>query len=133
MQYTLRVTLEPASEQTTPDTLSELSMQLAEMLSDAIHQAGGEFFIHGIPGTGYRAPGDVPGLEMIVALGSAGVFTAVLQTIQQFLYKNKEREITLEREGKKVTKISIKGHGLSEEKELLKELLPELALPDTKK
>ncbi|MCD4811489.1 hypothetical protein K8R14_02685 [bacterium] len=57
--------------------------------------------------------------EIIIALGSAGAFTALYQIISKFFEKNKDREITIEHEG---TKITIKGHSLPEEKELFKKL-----------
>ena len=59
----------------------------------------------------------IPHLDIIVALGSAGAFTALYQVICKYLEKNKDREITIEREG---TKICIKGHSVPEEKEFLK-------------
>jgi hypothetical protein len=61
--------------------------------------------------------------EIIIALGSAGAFTALYQVISQFLLKNKDREITIERKGLKLT---LKGHNLLEEKALLEQLAPEL-------
>ncbi len=62
-------------------------------------------------------------MDIIVALGSAGAFTALYQVIYKLLEKNKDRAVTIER-GK--TKISLKGYSLPEMKELLEQLAPEL-------
>ena len=67
--------------------------------------------------------------ELIIALGSAGVFSAVYQAISSYLTRNQNREITLTK-GK--TTITIKGHSLPDEKELLKTLAPELLPKNTK-
>lgn len=67
--------------------------------------------------------GAISPAEVIVALGSAGIFTAVYQTIASYLTRNQSRELTLTKG--KVT-ITIKGHSLPEETELLKKLAPEL-------
>ena len=61
--------------------------------------------------------------EIIVALGSAGAFTALYQIISKLLERHKDREIKIERAG---CSISLKAHGFTEEKELLKLLAPEL-------
>jgi len=67
--------------------------------------------------------GPISPAEIIVALSSAGIFTAVYQTISSYLIRNQARELTLTKG--KVT-ITIKGHSLPEETELLKKLAPEL-------
>lgn len=58
-------------------------------------------------------------VEVIVALGSAGAFTALFQLVSSFLSKNKDRELTISipSEGKTLT---MKGHSLSEEKDMLR-------------
>lgn len=61
-------------------------------------------------------------MDIIVALGSAGAFTALYQVICKLLDK-KERALTIERGD---TKISLKGCSLQEMKELLEQLAPEL-------
>jgi hypothetical protein len=67
---------------------------------------------------------DIPAsLDILVALGSAGAFTALYQVIASLLAKNKDRELTIERKGLKLT---LKGHSLPEEKALLLQLAPEL-------
>ncbi len=67
-----------------------------------------------------RGPSFPP--EMMVALTSAGAFTTFYQVICKLLEKNKYREITIQRKG---TRVSIKGHTLPEERELLEKLVPE--------
>jgi hypothetical protein len=74
--------------------------------------------------------GDLPIKEIIIAVGSAGVFSGLYQTIAQFLTRNKERELILEHDK---TKLVLKGHSLSEEKEILRKLLPELKRADPPK
>lgn len=73
--------------------------------------------------------GAISPAEIIVALGSAGIFTAVYQAIASYLTRNQARELTLTKG--KVT-ITIKGHSLPEESELLKQLAPELLPQETK-
>jgi len=80
----------------------------------------------------YKAPSQIPELrfelkngvgtpeELIVALGSAGVFSAVYQSILSYLSRNQNRELTLTK-GK--TTITIKGHSVPDEIELLKTLV----------
>lgn len=63
--------------------------------------------------------------EIIVTLSSAGAFTALYNLIVKLLEKNKERELKIEREG---FTVHLKAHSLLEEKELLQQLAPELAL-----
>lgn len=67
-------------------------------------------------------PPMLPLNDLLVTLGSAGAFTALYQIISMILQRHKERELTFER-GE--TKITIKGHNLPEERELLKQLFPE--------
>lgn len=74
--------------------------------------------------------GAISPAEIIVALGSAGIFTAVYQTIASYLTRNQSRELTLTKG--KIT-LTIKGHSLPEETELLKKLAPELLPKDTQK
>jgi len=81
----------------------------------------------------YRGEGRgsyVPPTEIIVALGSAGVFSALYQTISSYLTRNQDKELTLE---KGDTKITIKGHTLPEEMKLLELFAPELLPPELKK
>jgi hypothetical protein len=66
--------------------------------------------------------GAVSPSDLLVTIGSAGVFTAIYQTISSFLMRNQNRELTLSRGEQKIT---IKGHSLPEEKALLKLLAPE--------
>jgi Effector Associated Constant Component 1 len=126
MQYFLKVRMEPEAGQIGSENSSEPKENLGAVLSEAIYSAGGKFFLQGATGPMYRMSVWPPDAEFIVALGSAGVFTALIQTINKFLERNKGREITVEREGKKIT---IKAHGLREEREILQELFPELVAP----
>ena len=66
--------------------------------------------------------GWVPTSELIIALGSAGVFSAAFQAICRYFEKDRNRSITVEI-GKK--KVVINGHKLPEERELIDYLLPE--------
>ncbi len=67
---------------------------------------------------------NIPLQEIIVGLGSAGAFTALFQLISNLLLKNKDRELIIISKG---TTLTLKGHSLPEEKELLERLLPEFA------
>ena len=62
--------------------------------------------------------------SIFLAFGSAGAFTALYQVISKYLERHKEREISLERGGVKIT---IRAHSLPEERELLGKLFPELS------
>jgi|GEM_PF-3491669 len=69
----------------------------------------------------------LPGVvEIAVALGSAGAFTAFYKLVANFLARHKDRVIKIERNGYSV---SLKGHCLAEEKELLHLLMPDLLQP----
>ena len=72
--------------------------------------------------------GAISPAEVIIALGSAGIFTTIYQTIVSYLTRNQNRELTLTKG--KVT-ITIKGHSLPEETVLLKKLAPELLPKNT--
>jgi hypothetical protein len=61
--------------------------------------------------------------EFLTFLGSAGAFTALYQIIGRVLTRYKDRELTIARDG---LSVSLKGHGLAEEKDLLRQLAPEL-------
>jgi len=63
------------------------------------------------------------GLEFLVAIGSAGAFSAFYQITTKVLERHKDREIRIETSGNSV---SLKGHSLAEEQMLLRELAPEL-------
>ena len=65
-----------------------------------------------------------PILDIIVELGSAGVFTVLYQTLAALLIKDKDREVTIE--GRAGTIITIKGHSLPEELKLLGLVSPDL-------
>lgn len=69
--------------------------------------------------------GSLP-IEIIVALGSAGAFTALFQLISNLLSKNKDRELTITIPSEEKT-LTLKGHSLPEEKELIKRLAPMFA------
>jgi hypothetical protein len=67
-------------------------------------------------------------IELLIALAgvSGGVITAVVtaiyQSINKYMERDANREITLEKDGKRIT---LKGHSLPEAKELLEMLYPE--------
>ena len=67
--------------------------------------------------------GDPTLVTAIATLGSAGAFTAFIQVIKPLLFPNKDRELVLERKG---ARIVLKGHSLTEEKEIIGSLAPEL-------
>jgi len=67
--------------------------------------------------------GAIAFVDIVVALGSAGAFTALYQIICKLMEKDKDRELTIESDKKKVT---LKGFKLPEAKELLKMLAPEV-------
>lgn len=91
---------------------------LASEAAQAIKEAGIE-----IQPETPRVRGIPAAIEIVVALGSAGAFTALYKVICRLLEKNKYREVTIE--GKRM-KICLKGHSLPEERELLEKLAPEL-------
>jgi hypothetical protein len=64
-----------------------------------------------------------PAAEIILAIGSAGAFTALYQIIGSLLKKNENRELTLKLGDVELT---LKGHTLPEEEALLERLAPEL-------
>lgn len=74
--------------------------------------------------------GSITPAEIIIALGSAGLFTAVYQAISSYLTRNEGREIQLSK-GK--VSITVKGHSLPDEMQLLRELAPELLVKVEKK
>ena len=63
-------------------------------------------------------------IQVIIALGSAGAFTALYQVIGTLLERNKGWEIQIENKNEK--KVTIKGPTLVGVKELLQHLAPEL-------
>ncbi len=64
-----------------------------------------------------------PLVDLVVTLGSAGVFTALYQIIFKLVEKNKDRSITIKF---KKGEITINGHSLPEELDLLRIVAPEL-------
>jgi hypothetical protein len=89
-------------------------LDLLEKITSTLQINGGNIYYLG------RTRGGLPITEVVIALSSAGAFTAIYQIICKFLERHKDREITLER-GK--VKVTVKGHSLPEEKELLDALL----------
>lgn len=61
--------------------------------------------------------------EIIISLASAGVFSVTYQAIASFFARNQGRELTLT---KGDVTITIKGHSLPDETELIEKLAPEL-------
>jgi hypothetical protein len=62
-------------------------------------------------------------LEIIIAFGSAGTFTMIYRIISLVLQKDKSREINIKCGDKQ---LSLKGHSLPAEMELIKTLVPDL-------
>jgi hypothetical protein len=130
MELLFKITFQDKDgHQGTIDTDSLLALTLNTQ------KAGGQVY-YSVPavvedgfGDGLEVPGISP-TEVIVALGSAGVFTALYQTITSYLARNKDREITLQK-GK--TKITIKGHSVPDEIELMQLMAPELVKPSPAK
>ena len=60
-------------------------------------------------------------VELIVALGSAGAFTAAYNVIARYLERNKNSKVTVRKAGQEVT---ITGYSRSEASELLAQLYP---------
>lgn len=105
-----------------------LDQKLVFDLTTNVRHENGSVYYH-IPPVSPHIPGfeidsgAVSPAEVIVALSSAGIFTVVYQAIASYLARNRDRELTLTK-GK--VSITIKGHSLPEENELLKRLAPEL-------
>jgi len=74
---------------------------------------------NGNGGSGYREVWDVYGI--IVALGSAGAFTALYHALGKFLKRNKDKTLVLMRGNQKAI---IKGHSRRDENELVSKLFP---------
>lgn len=110
-----------AIERTTGGTDCHLLPEFIDSVTSRVRSLGGEIYFPN------ATRGDIPIKEIIIAVGSAGVFSGLYQTISQFLTRHKERELSLERDK---TKLVLKGHSLSEEKEILKKLLPEFRRAD---
>jgi hypothetical protein len=106
-------------------SIVRISMEDDEALQSEVEQAFEAAGIEIQPGVlrtrGIPSPTDIA--TIIVALGSAGAFTTLYQTIVKLLEKNKDREVTIEGAG---TKICLKGHSFPEEMELLQKVAPEL-------
>jgi hypothetical protein len=118
MDILLKIT-DPQSEGETP--WKGFPPELIVEIVDLLQRSDGNIYYPVIQkASSFASRGALPPTEIIVALGSAGVFSAVFQVISSYLTKNKDREITLEHNGSKIT---IKGHSLPEEKELLQKLL----------
>lgn len=72
---------------------------------------------------GAGGPSGMPTEVIISVSGAAGVIASeLIRVFRSFLTRDENRELTIEREGKKLT---LKGHSLPEERELLAELFPE--------
>jgi hypothetical protein len=78
-----------------------------------------------IPATRTRSRRDVTmaPTDVVVALGSAGIFTAIYKVITTFIDRNKSRSVSLSVGNKKIT---ITGHNMPEEVLVLNAILPEL-------
>jgi hypothetical protein len=108
-----------------------LESELVQEMTMRVQDAGGKIYHEFVLSAKEKLNlGWVPPTEVIIGLGSAGVFTALYQTISSYLTRNQNRELTLEKGNIKIT---IKGHSLPEETELLKKLAPELLPAGEKK
>ena len=93
---------------------------LVQDFTQMLEEAGIESYQQSIStSSGIRPRGAIVPTEIIVALGSAGVFTAFCQLICKIIEKNLDKEITIERGD---VKVIIKGHSLSEEKSFLSQI-----------
>lgn len=118
MDILLKISL--GEEKRVPSTRSSDSALVSEIIN-LVQQTGGE------TSSSWRTRGGVSPFEIIVALGYAGAFTAIYRVIRDFLNKNKDREIKIERiDIEQEIKVTIKGHNLPEERELLEKILPEV-------
>ena len=76
---------------------------------------------------GRMLPADVP-VEIIVTLGSAGAFTALHHVLASVLRKDSARELTIAVPSTGA-RITVKGHNLKDEKELLRAVGSDLFEP----
>ena len=67
----------------------------------------------------------IPFEQIMIALGSAGAFTALCRLLSKYLERYRDREVIVEKDG---TKISLKGLPEPEVKNLLIKLLPDSML-----
>jgi len=108
-------------------TVSALDEALVVRLAKGIQGAGGEVYRPISPlrtDTQFDSSQWFAPVQLVIGLGSAGVFTVMYQTLAKYLERNKDREVSIERADVKVT---IKGHSLPDERELLEKLCPEFA------
>ena len=92
-------------------------------VSQALRQLGGEVYAQMPESQPHTRGGLASPTEIVIALGSAGAFTALYQILCKFLERNKDRVLTLERND---VKLILKGHSMPEEKDPLDQLVPEL-------
>lgn len=72
-------------------------------------------------------PNTIRATEIIVALGTAGAFTALYKVVSEYLKKNNSKKLVIERTVKgKSTKFVFDGFNTNEISDLLKMLPPEL-------
>jgi hypothetical protein len=69
-----------------------------------------------------RTRGAAAAIDVLVALGSAGVLTIVYQCLTVWCARHEDRELTLEFKGRKIT---MKGHSPPEQMDVLRQLAPE--------
>jgi hypothetical protein len=68
-------------------------------------------------------------MEIIIALGSVGAFTAIYQLLSSYVQRHSGKELSLEKNG---TKISLKGHSQPEAMDIIRQLAPELLDEETR-
>lgn len=110
------IRLHPTGDVTEIHHIEELFM--IELVENLLDQGAGAVYTP-LPRRPEIPKGAAPPTEFLVALGSAGAFTAVYKIICKYLERHKDRELTLEKDNVKVT---LKGHSLPEERALMKEL-----------
>lgn len=130
MKYIMKVKVQFGSNTQNLESRSEIETLLSNEIVQPIQNVGGKAFLQPPEKQTYRVTEVLSIPEIIIALGSTGVFAGILKILHKFLESNKNREITLIRKDKK---IRIKGHSQREERELLRELFPDLIEPMAKK
>ncbi|MCA9944788.1 MAG: hypothetical protein KC449_14970 [Anaerolineales bacterium] len=79
--------------------------------------------------------GELVSIELLVVIATVSgsiataVITAIYQTLNKYFERDGSREITIEKDGRKIT---LRGHSLPESKELLDWLFPEVIVDENK-
>ena len=110
------------------DLMNNLLIKIAPKLPDDSWQSEVITPLSNLPGVELYVPADMryrsqtlgTAKEIIIALSSAGAFTAFFQFLRSYLERDKHRELTLQRDKIKLT---IKGHSHNSEAEVLEQLI----------